>query len=67
MSLATVVTIFGLINTLLTIVKEVPSVLTEIQSLIAKVEPHVTGPGGDLMMVFNGLKHQALIATPPKV
>jgi hypothetical protein len=59
MSLATIVTILGIVNTLLTIAKELPDVIDEAKSLLAKIEPHVLAlnePTGSITGVFATLK-----------
>lgn len=60
MNLATIISILGAVSTLLGIVKEVPAVLEEAKSLLAKVEPHIAQSGGQTIASwFASLKEQA--------
>lgn len=56
MNLASIIAILGMVNTLLTIVKDVPEVIQEIKSLMDKVEPWVAT--GSLSGYFETLKTQ---------
>ena len=58
MSLALIVTIFGLVNTLLTIVKDAPGAADAIKTLLAEVEPFID-QGHPLAPMFADLKAKA--------
>ena len=52
MSIATVLTILSLVNGLLSVAKDAPSVIDETKSLLAKIEPHVEAAGDDVKKAF---------------
>lgn len=58
MSLATIIAIFGLVNTLLSIVKDFPGAVDTAKSLLAQVAPFIT-QGHPLKDVFVDLKDKA--------
>ena len=45
MSPATILTIIGIVNGLITLAKDAPSVIEEANSLLAKIAPHVDAAG----------------------
>jgi hypothetical protein len=52
MPFTTVLLILNVVNGLLTVVKTLPTVKTEIQSLLAKISPHVNSAGKDAQAAF---------------
>lgn len=56
MTAATVLTILGIVNGLLTLAKDAPSVMEEARSLIAKVEPYIDGTNDEVKRQFDALK-----------
>lgn len=60
MSVATILTILGIINGLLSVAKDAPAVIEEAKSLLAKVKPHAEAAGDDVKQAF--AKAQASLA-----
>lgn len=56
MSIATVITILSILNGLLSVAKDAPTVLAEAQSLLAKIEPHVDQLNDDAKAQFEALR-----------
>lgn len=59
MAIATILTIFGILNDLFSVAKDAPAVLDEIRSLLAKIEPFVDTAGATIRVQFNALKARA--------
>lgn len=48
MSIATILTIIGIVNGLITLGKDAPGVIDDAKSLLAKISPHVDAAGDDV-------------------
>lgn len=59
MTLATIITILGLVNGLLNVVKDAPVVIDEAKSLLAKVEPFIDQANDDIQAQFEALRARA--------
>lgn len=62
MTPATVLTILGIVNGLITLAKDAPSVMEEARSLIAKVRPHVDAAGDEAKAALSAVQAKV---TPP--
>lgn len=62
MTAATILTILGIVNGLLSVAKAVPEVMDEVHSLLAKVSPHVEAAGAEVQKAFADI--QAKVPQP---
>jgi hypothetical protein len=58
MPLATVITILNIVNALFGVIKELPGVQTEINSLLEKIAPHVNAAGPSPQAAFIAAKQR---------
>lgn len=59
MSLAAIIALLGAISTLLSITKELPKVMDEAKSLLAKVRPFIEDADDDIKAEFSHLSNLA--------